>query len=193
MEHASFLRDHIERIVGLTDDEFAEILPKFKPRHVSKKEFLIKSGDKVQSEFLVVKGLLKAFVLDESGKEHILQFAMENWWVSDYAAYSVQDVGEVSIQALEPCLVLEFSLLDKSELCRRIPKMYRFHGEKSFSGYVALQKRVLSFMKNSAKEKYQLLLRQYPQLFQRVSKTLIAQYLGVSRETLSRLEKREKE
>lgn len=192
MEHASFLRDHIERIVRLTDDEFAQILPRFQPRAIARKQFLIRSGDPITSEFLVVKGLLKAFVYDESGKEHILQFAMENWWVSDYAAYALQQAGEVWVQALEPCVVLEFSFADKAELSRSLPKMYRFHGEKSFSGYVALQKRVLSLLKNSAKEKYELLLGQYPQLFQRVSKTMIAHYLGVSRETLSRLEKTRK-
>jgi CRP-like cAMP-binding protein len=64
--------------------------------------------------------------------------------------------------------------------------------EKSNAGYVALQKRILSLLQNSAQEKYDLLLTQYPQLFQRVSKTLIAAYLGVSRETLSRLGKHDK-
>ncbi|RZJ73336.1 Crp/Fnr family transcriptional regulator [Flavobacterium sp.] len=189
MEYASFLRTHIEKIVALTDEEFAEVLPNFHLTKVAKKQYLIEAGEKVQSEFLVVSGLLKSFIRDENDKEHILQFSMENWWVSDYVAFASKGIGEICVQALEDCLVLEFSFADKAALCEKLPKMYRFHHEKSLSGYVALQKRVLSLMKNSAKEKYELLLSQYPQLFQRVSKTLIAHYLGVSRETLSRLEK----
>ncbi|WP_348637316.1 hypothetical protein [Aquimarina sp. 2201CG14-23] len=66
--------------------------------------------------------------------------------------------------------------------------MERFWAQKSKFGRIALQKRILSLLKNSAKERYDLLLEQYPQLFQRVSKKLIASYLGVSRETLSRLD-----
>lgn len=189
MEYASFLRQHIEEIIQLTDEEFVSILSYFVPRQVSKKEFLIEGGQKVTSEFLVVEGLLKAFTYDDAGKEHIIQFAMENWWVSDYPAFSVQEKGEICVQALESCLVLELSLENKKKMCDEVPKMYLFYAQKAFSGYVALQKRVLSLLKNSAKEKYELLLGQYPQLFQRVSKTMIAHYLGVSRETLSRLEK----
>lgn len=190
MEFAVFLRSHIEEIVSLADEEFALVYTYFKPRKVAKKEYLIKSGQKVKSEFLVQQGLLKAFMHDDLAKEHILQFAMERWWISDYPAYSKQGKGEMCVQALEPCLVLELSLEDKKSMCQQVPKMFQFHGAKSFSGYVSLQKRVLSTMKNSAKEKYELLLSQYPELFQRVSKTMIAHYLGVSRETLSRLEKR---
>ena len=189
MEFAVFLRSHIETIISLTDEEFALVATFFKPKKVSKKEYLIQSGEIVTSEFLVQKGLLKAFMHDDLGKEHIVQFAMENWWISDYPAYAVQGKAEMCVQTLEPCFVLELSLEDKKIMCEQVPKMYQFHGKKSFSGYVSLQKRVLSMMKNSAKEKYELLLHQYPELFQRVSKTMIAHYLGVSRETLSRFEK----
>lgn len=190
MDYASFLRQHIEQIVPLTDEEFELAINYFKPKEVAKKEYLIKAGQKVTSEFLVVKGLLKAFLFDEKGKEHIIQFAMENWWISDYPAYAKQNIGEMCVQTLENCFVLELSLTDKAQLCEALPKMYRFYGQKAFGGYVALQKRVLSMMKNSPTEKYKLLLDQYPQLFQRVSKTMIAHFLGVSRETLSRLHKK---
>ncbi len=190
MEYASFLRKHIEEIVALSDEEFALVYSCFTPKIVNRKAFLIKGGDSVVSEFLVVRGLLKAYMYDLSGKEHIIQFAMENWWISDYPAYQLQTTGEMCVQALEPCLVLELTLENKMKLSEQLPKMVQFHGTKAFNGYVALQKRVLSLMKNSTKENYELLLDQYPQLFQRVSKTMIAHYLGVSRESLSRLHKK---
>lgn len=190
MEYAVFLREHIEAIIGLTDAEFEIVLSCFKPISVQKKQTLIDGGHIVKSEFLVVKGCLKSFTEDQDGKEYIVQFAMENWWISDYPAYGKQTKGTICVQALEDCFLLELSLEDKNRMNSAIPKMHIFFGKKSFSGYVALQQRVLSLMKNSAKEKYELLLHQYPVLFQRVSKTMIAHYLGVSRETLSRLSKR---
>ena len=189
MEYAAFLRKHIEEIVTLTEEEFNLILPYFIPKTIKRKEYLIKEGRIVHSEFFVLKGLLKAFMFDDNGKEFIVQFAMENWWISDYPAYKIQGKGDLCVQALEDCMVLELSLENKNKICELVPKMYRFHGKKAFNGFVALQKRVLSLMRNSAKEKYELLLEQYPALFQKVSKTMIAYYLGVSRETLSRLSK----
>jgi CRP-like cAMP-binding protein len=189
MEYASFLRQHIEEIIMLSDDEFDIVLKHFTPIQVKRKEYLIKEGKNVNSEFFVVKGLLKSFTFDDSGKEYIVQFAMENWWISDYPAYKIRNKGEIYVQALENCIVLELHIEDKSKMCDSVPKMHQFYGSKAFNGFVELQKRVLSLMKNSAKEKYELLLEQYPALFQRVSKTMIAHYLGVSRETLSRLSK----
>ena len=190
MDYAIFLHQHIEAVIALTDEEFQTILPYFSPIEVNKKALIIEAGQIITSEFLVVKGCLKAFTEDEVGKEYIIQFAMEDWWISDYPALVNESKGNMCVQALEDCLVLELSFDNRKKMCEAVPKMYIFHGQKAFSGYVALQKRVLSMMKNSAKEKYELLLHQYPALFQRVSKTMIAQYLGVSRETLSRLEKK---
>lgn len=188
MDYASFLRYHVEQIIPLTDSEFEIIEKYFHPKTVKKREYLINKGNKVMSEFLVMEGCIKTFTFDAQGREHIIQFAMENWWISDYPAFSKQSEGEMCVQALEDCVVLELNFQDKAEMVKQVPKMHQFFGNKSFSGYIALQNRVLSLLKNSPKEKYELLLNQYPELFQRVSKTMIAHYLGVSRETLSRLQ-----
>lgn len=119
----------------------------------------------------------------------IMQFAMENWWVSDYPAYVKKGNAEMDVQALEDSFVLGLGMEARAELATKVPQMMTFWERKALSGYVATQKRVLSLLRNSAKEKYELLLDQYPQLFQRVPKKMIAHYLGVSRETLSRLHK----
>ena len=79
MEYASFLRKHIEEIITLSDEEFALILQYFSYKSIKKKDYLIKTGKNVTSEFLVVEGLLKAVTHNEEGKEFIVQFAMENW------------------------------------------------------------------------------------------------------------------
>lgn len=190
MEYASFLRDHIGSVIPVTDEEIDRIASYFTPVSVPKKALLLTCGEWVSKEYLVVQGCMKSFMLNEDGKEYIIQFALENWWISDYPAYHSKTRSTTSIQALEPCLVLELTAENKEKLMQTFPQMGVFFGQKSFGGFVASQKRVLSLMKNSAKEKYELLLSQYPELFQRVSKTMIAHYLGVSRETLSRLEKK---
>ena len=189
MEYASFLREHIENLVPLSDEAFEIVLNAFVPHTLSKKEYLISVGQKVSAEYLVVKGCLKTAAYDDADKEHIMQFAMENWWVSDYPAYVKKGNAEMDVQALEDSFVLGLSMEARAELVTKVPQMMTFWERKALSGYVATQKRVLSLLRNSAKEKYELLLDQYPQLFQRVPKKMIAHYLGVSRETLSRLHK----
>lgn len=189
MEYHTLFRKHIEEIVPLTDNEFVQIASFFKFNKIKRKDVIIKEGQRVNFEYWVIKGLLKSFLVDDFGKEHIVQFAMENWWISDYASYKNCSKGEIYVQALEDTFVLELKYEDRIKLCKDIAKMNEFFATKTFGGFVALQKRVTSLLKNSALEKYNLLLEQYPALFQRVSKTMIAQYLGVSRETLSRLGK----
>lgn len=190
MDEALILRKHIEEIVLLSDEEWQKVSSFYTLKNYKKKDYLLKAGKKVNKEFFVVKGFLKTFIQDDFIKEYIVQFAMENWWISDYPAFQHQSVGEMCVQALEDVTVFEITADDKQIMLDTIPKMYKFHGDKSFNGYVALQKRVLSLMKNSPKKRYELLMEQYPALFQRVSKTTIAHYLGVSRETLSRLERK---
>ena len=189
MEYSTFLRSHIEQVVSLSENEFTLAAGFFTPVRVVRKGFLLQAGQRVSSEFLVVSGCIKTSSYDTAGKEYILQFAIENWWVSDYPAYMDKGLGELVVQALEDSVVLEISLERKRQMCELIPKMHVFHGSKALAGYIAAQKRILSLLRNSAKEKYDLLLSLYPGLFQRIPKKTIAAYLGVSRETLSRLEK----
>ncbi|MFD2601675.1 Crp/Fnr family transcriptional regulator [Flavobacterium suzhouense] len=181
------LREHIEKIVPLTDDEFAFVLSHFTSKKLKKHQFLIQEGDAVYHSWFVVSGLIKASHTDESDKEHILQFAMEDWWVSDYQAYHYKTPATLSLSCLEDTEVLCLSLENSEKLCSELQKAEHFFRRKANFGYVALQQRILSLLTTSAKERYEQMLKQYPSLFQRVPKTLLASYLGVTRETLSRL------
>lgn len=180
------LRRHIEKLTPLSDEEFEYILSYFVPKKLKKHQFLIQEGNAVQQDFFVVKGLLKASFTNDEGKEHILQFAMEDWWISDYQAYFKETNASLNIDCLEDVEVLCLSLANREKLCADLHKIEHFFRRKSNFGYIALQQRILSLMNNNAKQRYEELLNQNPALFQRVPKTLIASYLGVSRETLSR-------
>jgi CRP/FNR family cyclic AMP-dependent transcriptional regulator len=184
---SQLFRKHIEEIIDrISDQEFDYILSHFTAVKRTKHQFIVQEGDEVKNDYWVLKGCLKAYTLDADGKEHILSFAMENWWVTDYNAYHNKLKSGIFISCIEDCELLAISLENREKLCREMHKMEHFWNVKTKNGYIALQKRVLSLLKNSAQERYEQLLEQYPKLFQRVPKKMIASYLGVSRETLSR-------
>ena len=182
------LKTHIEEIVPISTKEFEYVMGHFTPIKRRKHQFIVQQGEPVHREYWVVNGCLKSYVLDDSGKEHILQFAMENWWVTDYDAFTNRTVAKISVDCLEDCDLLYITYENREKLSLEMPLMERFWAKKTKLGYVAMQNRILTLLKNTAQERYDLLFSQYPQLFQRVPKKMLAAYLGVSRETLSRFQ-----
>lgn len=187
-EAFSILRTHLEELITVTDDEFGYISSHFKPKKYRKHSIILQPGDNIYHEYFVVKGLLKTALIEENGKEHIWQFAMENWWVSDYEALQQQQPASFSIQCLEDVELLQLSFADRNKLCNTLHKFEHFSRVKLTYGFLNMQKRVMALLKNDAQSRYKQLLDQYPSLTQRVPKALIAAYIGVSRETLSRLQ-----
>ncbi len=182
------LRQHIEEIINLTDEEFEFVLSHFEQIKRRKHQYLVQEGEYVNKEYWIIKGCTKSYFLDDHGKEHILRFAMEHYWITDYESFVKQTPSKIYIDCLEDCELLYISFENREKLTAEMHKMERFWAKKSKLGRIALQNRILSLLKNSAKERYDVLLEQHPKLFQRVPKKLIASYLGVSRETLSRLD-----
>ena len=182
------LKTHIDEIVPLTNEEFDYVLSHFTAVNKRKHQFIVQEGELANKEFWVIKGCLKSYFFDDTGKEHILQFAMENWWVTDYDAFINQTTANISVDCIEDCELLYITYQNREKLTAEMHQMERFWAKKTKLGYIALQNRVLSLLKNTANERYNSLFKQYPHLFQRVPKKMIASYLGVSRETLSRLD-----
>ncbi|WP_111672742.1 Crp/Fnr family transcriptional regulator [Algoriphagus litoralis] len=185
MEHA--LRRHLEELISLSNTEFELIASCFTSRRIKKKEFLFRQGDRVSEMYFIVSGLLKLIYTDESGKERILSFAMEDWWESDYEAFERGGPAKMSLQSLENCQILILSKENFTKLCNEIPKMAQFFLHKAIAGHIAAQQRVLSLMNDSASDRFDQLIQRQPSLIHRISKSTLASYLGVSRETLSRL------
>jgi CRP-like cAMP-binding protein len=183
------LRMHIQKITPLTDKEFEYVLSHFVLKKYKKHQFLVQSGGEVAYDYWIMNGLARSYFTDLNGKEYILQFGMEEWWISDYQAYFNNEVAKLDIDCIEDCEVLALSLVNREKLCADLHQIGHFFRKKSNSGYVGLQRRLLALLTTNAQERYNQLLNQYPKLFQRVPKQLIAAYLGVSRETLSRFSK----
>lgn len=181
------LRDHIERIVPLSDTEFEMISSFFSLKRYKKHQFLIQEGEPVPCNFFVLKGLLKLVYTNDAGKEHIVGFAQEDWWETDFAAYYTESKATMSLECIEDTEVLCLRLIDYKKMCAAVPKLEHFFLEKAYQGFISAQQRIISTMTVGIKERYEQLLKKYPTLVQRVPKSLLAAYLGVSREALSRL------
>ncbi|HEY4336369.1 MAG TPA: Crp/Fnr family transcriptional regulator [Puia sp.] len=187
MQAEPLLKAHVAKLASLTEEEFAHFFSYFKPQSFKKGQVVIKEGDKVDAEYFVVSGCLKAFYINDDVKMHILQFAMPTWWTSDYYALYNRSRATISVDCITDVELLSLSHTDREKLCDEIHQVERFFRWRTNKGYVAAQRRLLSFMNNDAKARYEELLNLYPQLYSLVPKHLIAAYLGVSRETLSRL------
>lgn len=181
------LRKHIEQIIPLSDEEFESIKPFFTVRRVLKNQYLVQQGDEAKYEYLIMKGIFRVFYLDENGKEHIVQFASENWWMSDYTAYFVNKPANMNVVCMEAGEVLCLSLAGREELAATHHKMEHFFRIKLTNGYIALQQRIVSLLSGNPEQRYEEFAGLYPNLMQKIPKKYIAEYLGVSRETLSRL------
>ena len=181
------LRRHIEEIIALTDSEFEYILSHFTTKKLRKHQFLVQQGEAVNNNYFVLSGCLKAYYLNKEDKEHILQFAFQNWWITDFFAFYNKTKATINVDCLENCELLSISYEDREKLCAEMHIVEHFFRKKTNMAYAFLQQRVISLLDSNIRERYEKLLKQYPLLFEKVPKHLIASYLGISRETLSRL------
>ncbi|TGD56595.1 Crp/Fnr family transcriptional regulator [Flavobacterium humi] len=187
MQARELLQQHIAKTASLTEEQFEYLFSFFTPMSLKKGQTIISEGDKVDCEYFVVSGCLKAFFINDEIKMYILQFAMPTWWTSDYAALYNGTKATIHIDCITDAEILCLSNSDREKLCSALHPVEHFFRWRTNRGYIASQKRLLSLMNNDAKKRYEELLAQYPQLYNLVPKHLIAAYLGVSRETLSRL------
>jgi CRP-like cAMP-binding protein len=187
MQSAAILKEHVAKTITLTDEQFGYFFSHFREQSFKKGQVIIGEGDRVAHEYFVLDGCLKTFYINGDVKMFILQFAMPGWWASDYNALYNGTKATISLDCITDATVLCLSNDDREKLCSEIHAVEHFFRWRTNKGYVAAQKRLLSFMNNDARHRYEELLALYPALYNIVPKHLIAAYLGVSRETLSRL------
>lgn len=187
MQAEEILKQHLLKTISLTNEQFDYVFSCFKSLSFRKGQTIIVPGDTVDAEYFVLSGCLKSFYLNDDMKMFILQFALPTWWASDYNALFYQVKATITVDCVTDAQVLALSNDDREKLCSELREFERFFRLRTNKGFVAAQKRLLSFMDNDAKGRYEDLMRLYPELYNTVPKHLIAAYLGVSRETLSRL------
>src|SRR6187455_945206 len=144
------LRQQIEKIVSLTDDEYRLVLSYFNEKNFKKHQIVVHEGDEVHYDYFVVQGLMKSFHANPDGKEHIIQFAMENLWITDPQAFHNQTKATLTVDCLEDTKVLAISLENRENLCKELHKMEYFFSRTATAGYIDLQKRILCLISSTA-------------------------------------------
>lgn len=181
---------YLKEKADLTPDELDAVRAVSIEKKIRKRQYLLQEGDVCLHNCFIVKGCLRSYRVGEDGTEHILRFAVENWWISDHESYNTGNPSKSNIDALENAEVI---LIEKPAfvyLMMTIPRFKNFiEGLKSRS-FDASQNRIMSNISDTAEEKYQYFMTSFPDIFYRVPLHMIASYLGVSRETLSRIRSR---
>src|SRR5690606_19826082 len=180
---SSYLKEN----AGLNDEELDRIRAVTVNKKLRKRQYLLQEGDVCHYNCFVVKGCLRNYRVSEDGNEHILRFGVENWWVSDPESYNNGTPSKNNIDALEDSELLLIEKQDFNNLLNNIPDFKDFIYILKAKSFDASQNRIMSNISDTAEEKYSNFIKAYPDIFNRVPLHMIASYLGVSRETLSRI------
>ena len=156
---------------------------------VAKNEFLLNEGEVCLDTFFVEKGLLRMFSLDRSGKEHIIQFAPENWLISDRSSLSLNEKPQYYIEAVEDSEVFVLNKDFFTNLVEKYPQTAENNDMLLQKHIRNLQNRVNSLLADTAEERYMSFIKMYPDILLRVPQWMVASYLGITPESLSRVRK----
>ncbi|MFT6935578.1 MAG: CRP-like cAMP-binding protein [Maribacter sp.] len=179
----------IFRDITFTKEESELMLTKFEQINLKKGDTLLKVNDVVYNQYYVGSGCLRTYFMDSSAKEHTLQFAIKDWWISDYTAFFTTTKASMTIECITEALVYKISRKNMERLCIKIPQLETFFRKKMEKGFTAFQKRIISNLSQSAKERYTYFINTYPNIEQSVKNYHIASYLGITTESLSRIRK----
>jgi len=181
------LFNYINQFVQLTPEDESILAAKVKIRKYLKGQFVVQNGDICKYENFVLSGCLKTFYIDNDGQEHIAMFAIENWWTADMSSFITQTPADYNIQCLENTVLAQIYYEDLEQFYIQIPKLERFFRIIIQKAYISSQKRVISNFSLPAKERYLQFREKYPQIEQRVPQYMIASYLGITKEFLSKI------
>ncbi len=181
------LTHSIQEHISITEAEQDFCKTLFLPKKLRKKQYLLQEGDVCKYIVFVEKGLLRSYTIDNKGNEHILQFAMEGWWSADLYSFLTNEISSYHIEALEDCELLMITKTSWDLLLERVPVLERYFRVLLQNNLIATQRRLMGELSETAEEKYLKLVSAYPDIMQRVPQHMIASYLGITRETLSRI------
>ncbi len=180
---------HVKEKVLLTSEEESLVKNYFIPKIVRKRQYLLQAGDLCRYLCFVEKGLLKSYNIDDKGNQHIIQFAWEGWWIADtYSFLSGENAG-YNIDAIDDSELLMINLAHFEEMVVMVPKMERYFRILFQNNIISKEKRLIISNTYTAEEKYLNLTTFHPQIIQRIPQNLVASYLGITPETLSRIRK----
>jgi CRP-like cAMP-binding protein len=181
------LLTHFSNYIPLNEEEVIELSKRVVERHIKRKEFILQKNDICNNYTFIVSGLFKMYTVDKNGAEHILHFASENDWICDINSFHNKKQSLLYIDAIEPSTIIQ---IDNSNLMYLFTHYQKF--DRTFrvlieNKFMELENRILQNISSKAEERYQFFLEQYPNICNRIPNVLIASYLGITPEFLSKI------
>lgn len=181
---------YIKRTVALSDEEATLFSTYFKEKKIKKGQYIIQPDFIAKHRNYIIKGSFRAYVIDQKGHDHTISFAIEDWWISDVNSYIYQQPATMFVVAMEDSMILQIEYDQEKEL-KNIKHIYetffRMMAEKSFA---FLQRRIITNLTQSAEERYDDFMEKYPVIAQRMPQYVLASYLGMTTQFLSRIRKK---
>lgn len=184
------LIEYFNTILPLDEEEKSFVKEVFHQRRVKRRQFILQEGEVCVHNTFVAEGCLKMYYVDNNGKEHNLQFAIENWWIGDIGSFHSEEPSKLNIEAIENSVILQIKKEDQLRLFVDYPKFNQIFRVLAENAMVGLQKRTIQNISSTAEERYLDFLKRHPQFFNRISNVQIASYLGVTPEFLSAIRKK---
>ena len=188
--HDLLLKYISERTAMTISGEDADrIRAAFTPKQLRRKQYLLQEGDVSKHLSFIVKGAMRQYTVDDKGVEHIVRFGIEEWWMADRESFEMGVPSKYNIDAWEPTELLQVSRQGYLELFDTVPAIKEMTRELDRRGSIAAQERIHAAISLTAEERYLHLMQNNPVFLQRFPQSMIASYLGISPETLSRIRK----
>jgi CRP-like cAMP-binding protein len=184
------LINYFNNFLPLDQEEKSAVEEFFKERKIKRRQFILQEGEVSRYNTFIVEGCFKMYFVDHNGKEHNLQFAIENWWIGDIGSFHSEEPSKLHIEAIENSVILQIKKEDQLKLFVDYPKFNRIFRVFTENAMVGLQQRTIQNISSTAEERYLDFLKRYPQFFNRISNVQIASYLGVTPEFLSTIRKK---
>jgi len=182
--------NYFSNILPLDSSEIDALNKAFIERKIKRRQFILQEGDVCTLNTFVVEGCFRMYFVDEKGKEHNIQFAVENWWIGDIGSFHSEEPSKLYIEAIENSVILQIKKQDQLDLFVNHPKFNQIFRVFTENALVTYQRRVLQNISSTAEERYLDFLKRYPFFFNRISNVQIASFLGVTPEFLSTIRKK---
>ncbi len=184
---SNLLLDNIRKHISLSSEDIELLMSVVHTKKLRRKQFLTQEDEVSKYSAFVLSGCLRSFFIDANGFEHNLQFAIEDWWITDMMSFTTQKPGKLNIEALEDTEMLIITRDDQLKLFNSCPKFEKYFRIITENGFVSAQNRLLDNMSLPATDRYLNFSKKYPQLLQRLPQVQIAAYLGITPEFLSKI------
>ncbi|RZJ75147.1 MAG: Crp/Fnr family transcriptional regulator [Flavobacterium sp.] len=181
------LADYLRSRIEVNDTEIQEFLDMFVQRTIRKKQLIVQPGFTTSKRFYITDGSLRSFVVNEAGQEVTIALAIKDWWITDYNSYIYQQPATLFVEALSNAAVMELTFENEQALKKSNPKFETFFRIIAERGLAAQQRRMIALHTQTAVQRYESFIRQYPQFLQEIPQYIIASFLGMSTEFLSKI------